>query len=123
MSKEIKISDTHGVNPSITICFFCHKDVGIAMLGKLKGDVKAPRRIIADYTPCPECKARMEQGRVAIEVVRKVNGLPPIQPGVYPTGRWCLLTKETAKKLFDDGKSTPVLIEDVLYSKMIGKEG
>jgi hypothetical protein len=123
MSKGIKLSEKHGVNPAITVCFFCGKETGIAMLGKLKGDVKAPKRIVANYIPCEDCKKRMEQGRVVIEVVRKANGLPPIQPGAYPTGRWCLLNKESAKKLFKDGLDRPVLLEDTLYTKLVGKEG
>ena len=39
MSKSIRLSKEHGVNPTIPICFWCEKDKNeIAMLGKLKGE-------------------------------------------------------------------------------------
>lgn len=116
---NIKLSPKYGINASCTVCFFCGKETGIAMLGKLKGDVKAPRRIIADYTPCDECKEKHKQGRVIIEAVRTPNGLPEIQKGVWPTGRWCLISKEVAEHLFKDGKDTPVLLGDTLYTQLV----
>lgn len=44
MSKGIRVSEKHGVNPSITICPICGKETSIALLGKLKGDKEAPRK-------------------------------------------------------------------------------
>lgn len=41
----------HGVNSSITVCPICGKEIGIALLGKLKGDEEAPRKIIALNIP------------------------------------------------------------------------
>lgn len=115
----IKLSPQHGVNPSMTVCFFCGKETGIAMLGKLKGDAKAPRRIVANYIPCDECKEKHKRGRVIIEATTVANGLPEIQPGVWPTGRWCMVGKENGQQLFKDGKDTPVLLEDKLYRKLV----
>lgn len=57
MIKGIRISEKHGVNPSITICPICGKETGIVLLGKLKGDEKAPRYIQGDV--CDECKAKI----------------------------------------------------------------
>lgn len=45
MSKDIRVSEKHGVNPSITICPICGKETGIVLLGKLKGDEEAPRKL------------------------------------------------------------------------------
>lgn len=115
----IKLSPKHGVNASCTVCFFCGKETGIAMLGKLKGDVKAPRRIVANYIPCDECKEKHKQGRVIIEATHTPNGLPEIQKGVWPTGRWCLVSKESSQTLFNDGTDNPVLLEDTLYRKLV----
>lgn len=50
MSKGIRVSEKHRVNPSITICPICGKETGIALLGKLKGDKEAPMRMLSD--PC-----------------------------------------------------------------------
>ena len=44
MSKNIILSEKHGVNSSITVCPICDKEIGIALLGKLKGDEEAPRK-------------------------------------------------------------------------------
>ena len=61
MSKNIILSEKHGVNPSITVCPICGKEIGIALLGKLKGDEEAPRYIQGDI--CDECKARVADNK------------------------------------------------------------
>lgn len=61
MSKNIRLSEKHGVNPSITVCPICGKETGIALLGKLKGDKEAPRKIIGDI--CDKCKARVADNK------------------------------------------------------------
>ena len=119
MSKGIRMSPKHGVNASCTVCFFCGKETGLAFLGHLKGDVKAPQRIVANYIPCDECAEKHKQGRVVIEAVQHQTGLPPIMKGVWATGRWCLISKEASEKLFNDGKDTPVLLEDTLYKQLV----
>lgn len=49
----ITLSRKHGVNPSMMECPVCGKSTGIALFGRLKGDVEAPRVIKADL--CEEC--------------------------------------------------------------------
>lgn len=53
MSKNIKISPKYGVNPSITVCPVCKKETGIALMGKMKGDVEAPKFTTGSL--CDEC--------------------------------------------------------------------
>jgi hypothetical protein len=118
-NKSIRISPEHGVNPSIAVCFFCGKDKGLVMLGKLKGDAKAPKRAIYDYTPCEECAAKMKQGTTVIECVREDNQTLPIQEGAWPTGRWCVMPKEASEKLFKNNSSSVVLLEDKLYEQLV----
>lgn len=38
---SIKISKEHGINPSICLCPICRNETGIALFGKIKGDIKA----------------------------------------------------------------------------------
>ena len=64
MSKGIRVSEKHGVNPSITICPICGKDTGIALLGKLKGDEEAPRKIIGDL--CDDCISKLGNDKIYI---------------------------------------------------------
>lgn len=115
----IKISKQHGLNPSIAACFFCGKDKGIVALGKLKGDAKAPTRAVFDYIPCEECAEKMKQGVTVIEVVRTDNGARPIQDGAWPTGRWCIISTEAARRLFKAGLHKKMLLEDCLYKQLV----
>ena len=56
MSKNITLSPKHGINPSIVICPICKKDTSIALFGRLKGDVEAPKQIEGEL--CNECKKK-----------------------------------------------------------------
>lgn len=67
MNKNIILSEKHGVNPSITVCPICGKEIGIALLGKLKGDKEAPRYIQGDI--CDECKARVADNKCFVIAV------------------------------------------------------
>ena len=120
MSRSIRVSDKHGVNPSIAVCFFCGEDKGLVMLGKLKDDAKAPKRAIYDYKPCDKCAEKMKQGVTVIEVTTHDTGTLPIQKGAWPTGRWCIITKDAAARLFKDSKPI-MLLEDVLYKMLVEK--
>lgn len=64
MSKGIRVSEKHGVNPSITICPICGKETGIALLGKLKGDKEAPMRMLSD--PCDDCISKLGDDKIYI---------------------------------------------------------
>lgn len=64
MSKGIRVSEKHGVNPSITICPICGKETGIVLLGKLKGDKEAPMRILSD--PCDDCVSKLGNDKIYI---------------------------------------------------------
>ena len=113
----MKLSNQHCVNPTIRVCFFCEKDKDIALLGKLKGDVKAPKRMLMDYQPCDACRKKMSIGTAVIEVVTTDNGLPPIKEGVWPTGRWVVLKKDVAYKLFNS--TNPIcLMNESLFQKL-----
>lgn len=105
---RIRISPKYGLNPAMTFCFWCGKDTGIAIMGRIDGgkrggDIEAPRRVFGGYEPCDECKEKMRLGTVMIEAGGDpitVNQ-PEIQKGLYPTGRWLVITKEAAQRLFN----------------------
>ena len=114
MSKDsIRLSEKHGLNPTIPICFFCGEEKPeVAILGKLKNDEEAPRNAVINYEPCDNCKALMEQGITLIEATEQPieKGIPPIsnnavvngvsKVSVYPTGRWVVLKEEAFKQIF-----------------------
>lgn len=115
---SIKLSDQHGLNPSISVCFFCGEDKELKLFGKLKGDAKAPKRIVADYMPCKACEEKMRKGATIIEVTREDTGMLPISHGAWPTGRWCVISHSAAEMLFKKKVST-LLLEKDLYEKLM----
>lgn len=121
MSDEIRISPKYGLNPTMPVCFWCGKEKGeIAILGYIDGDIEAPRSCCIDYEPCDECKANMERGVTIIEASLTPNGYAPIQDGVYPTGKWVVVTPEAAERLGISAKK--VLMEEEAFENLFAFE-
>lgn len=90
---SIRLSDKHGVNPSILVCPICHTDSGVALFGRLAGDKEAPRYTL-DSTPCNACKAWIDEGRIIIvECVSENNQVR--------TGRLWAVTSESFTRNFE----------------------
>ena len=111
MSKsDIRLSKKYGVNPSIPICFWCGQEKNeIALLGHIgdgrKGeDLEAPRNVLLDYEPCDGCQKNMALGVTVMEagISPIFKNQPEFQPGPYPTGKWIVLKKEAADRIFGD---------------------
>lgn len=124
MSNSINISPQHGVNPTIPVCFFCGEDKNeVVLLGKLKGDKKAPMHMCLDYEPCDKCKELFAQGILLMGVTQHPSDdRPSIQEGLYPTGRYIVVQPAFIARMFDEETATNVLNEgkaliadDVLY--------
>lgn len=103
---DIILSDKYGVNPSLGVCYWCGQDNGeILLLGKLKGDVEAPKRAIYNYNPCNPCIQRFEAGIALVEISTTplVEHHMPIdtQEGqaLYPTGKVVVLTPGGFEKI------------------------
>ena len=104
MSKGIKISPKHGLNPTIPVCFWCGKQKNeIALMGHMKGDIEAPKNMVLEYVPCEECPNHMAMGVAVLEASDHPNteGQPPMQKGVYPTSRFVVVTTECADRVFN----------------------
>lgn len=104
MSKGIKISPKHGLNPTIPVCFWCGKQKNeIALMGRMKDDIEAPKNMVLDYEPCEECQSHMAMGVAILEASDHPNteGQPPMQKGVYPTSRFVVVTTECADRVFN----------------------
>lgn len=117
----IRLSEKHGLNPTIPICPFCGKEKNeIALLGKLPDDTKAPMYAIIDHEPCDECKNAMSKGVTLIEVQDKpkVKNQSPINKNHYMTSRWLVITNEAGKRIFDTDEKT-LLIDTELFSQFI----
>ena len=104
MSKGIKISPKHGLNPTIPVCFWCGKQKNeIALMGHMENDIEAPKNMVLDYVPCEECQSHMAMGVAILEASDHPNteGQPPMQKGVYPTSRFVVVTTECANRVFN----------------------
>ena len=104
MSKGIKISPKHGLNPTIPVCFWCGKQKNeIALMGRMTDDIEAPKNMVLNYVPCEECQNHMAMGVAVLEASDHPNteGQPPMQKGVYPTSRFVVVTTECADRVFN----------------------
>ena len=117
---EIKLSEKHGLNPSISICFFCRGDKDIILNGRLPGDAEAPKKVLVDYEPCDKCKEQMKLGVTIIEATQEPTDAPPIQEGVWPTGRWCVIRTEAAKDVFGEDVRDTILLDKSIFEEMLG---
>jgi len=119
----IKISEKHGVNPSLGICFWCGEHTNeIILFGKIKDDKEAPREACVSMEPCDKCKENMSMGITIMEATNTYDG-------PKPTGRWWVLTEDAIKRIFNSEDQ----LENVLSKrkcfmepetiKLIGLEG
>lgn len=116
MSREkgITLSPKHGVNPSVTHCECCGKEIGLALFGRLKGDVEAPRDVAMSL--CDDCqKVIDQQGLMIIEVRDGESGNNP-----YRTGRLVGITKDAKERMFKDIHSPVCYMEHSMSISLKG---
>ena len=121
MSKDIKLSPKHGLNPTIPVCFFCGNEKNeIALLGQIgdrrKGeDFEAPMKMILDFEPCDDCKKKFAEGVLLIEVTQSPEYIGmPIAENAYPTGRYVVVKPEALNGDFKAGSKALVLKKDFM---------
>jgi len=89
----IRLHKEHCLNPSVNMCFWCGESKEIILFGaSIKGE--APREVMTNYDPCNKCAEKMALGVTLMEAKE-------IQRGMYPTGRWWVIKREAAVKLFN----------------------
>lgn len=109
MSNGITLSPKYGVNPTIPVCFWCGKERNeVALMGRIGDgrkheDFEAPMRMVIDYEPCEECQKNMALGFTIMEATTTPNKITSVefQRGVYPTGRFTVVKREAAQKMFN----------------------
>lgn len=115
MSRSIKLSPKHGVNPSVTHCECCGKEIGVALFGKLKGDAEAPRNVFMGL--CDNCQKVIDANGLMIIEVR--DGKTSKNP--YRTGRIVGITKDAKERMFKDINSPICYMEQSMFSSMFGQ--
>lgn len=94
--RGILLSERHGVNPAVTQCFVCMKDVGVALFGRMRNDREAPHRVCLDEEPCDECKKYMEKGIILISVDEKKT---EDSQNPWRTGGWVVVTEDAIRRI------------------------
>ena len=101
MKKDnILLSPKYGVNPSMTICFYCGDVTGIALMGKLKGDVEAPKQCCTSVEPCDKCKKKYKDYCLVLEKETKES---------LPSGRWFAVKKD---RVVPEYRNYPIVYAD-----------
>lgn len=114
---SIKISKEHGINPSICLCPICRNETGIALFGKIKGDIKAPKYIIGS-TLCDKCKEQINNGKIFFVEVNASNTGEIISC----IGRTVIINKKDAKQILNDNEIAIgyVYIDKNNFERMFG---
>jgi len=112
MSKSIRPSPKHGVNPSLDQCFYCLKDKGVILFGRIQGDNEAPKRVCLDRAPCNECAELMRKGIILISVdeARSTD-----QSNPYRTGGWVVVKEDFVKRAIQGELGAVVLKQRIAF--------
>jgi len=102
---SIRLHPKHGLNPTISRCFWCGADTNeIVLLGAAYKE-EAPMHMVTSYAPCEECAKKFHLGIALVEVSisPKHENQLPIQknPHLYPTGRMMVIRHEAVTKIFN----------------------
>lgn len=114
---SVRISKQYGLNPSVTHCECCGKEIGIALFGTSWKDkngktAEAPRNVAMGL--CDDCQKVVDaQGLMIIEVRDGESGKNP-----YRTGRLIGITKEAKERMFKDISSPVAFMEQSMFSQL-----
>ena len=108
--KSIRVSEKHGLNPSITHCEICGKEMGVAFFGRIKGDQQAPRDVYLGL--CDDCKRVIDSGGVMIIEVRDGER----GPNPYRTGRIVGCSKDFKERNVIE--SPAIYMEQKMFSQL-----
>lgn len=116
---RLRLSEKHGVNPSVDKCFYCGEDRGIVLFGRLAGDAEAPRSMVCDYVPCDRCAAWMTKGVILLSV--RAGEQKSNNP--YRTGCFCVVKDEAITRLFGEHgeaalKARFAFVDDLMWDRV-----
>lgn len=111
MKKDIRVSPKHGLNPSLLQCPYCGDEYGVALLGYLKGDIKAPGRV-STGEPCDKCIGYMKIGVILIEVDESKS---PDKNNPYRTGKIAVVKDEAVERMMNPDMAIQVLRKRVCF--------
>ena len=103
----LRLSEQHGVNPSVDHCFICGKDYAVVLFGKMKKDAAAPRSVCTGGI-CDECQKAKDAGAIFLIEVDEEKSEDLERP--HRTGRLAGVKREAIERIFNP----PELVEQVL---------
>lgn len=107
----IRLSEKHGVNPTIPHCFYCNQPKNeLILMGRLPGDAEAPRGTVFDKEPCDKCKEFMTQGIILISTKNEDEG----KANPYRTGGWCVVKERAIEGIVQP----QALVEQILKARV-----
>lgn len=116
----MKVSKKYGLNPSVTHCEYCGKEIGIALFGASwkdkEGNVaEAPYKVAMGL--CDSCKSVVDQkGTLVIEVKDGESGNNP-----YRTGRIVGISHDAAMRLLNNEYSPMAYMEHSMFDKIFSE--
>jgi len=104
----VRLHKEHGLNPTISQCYYCGKDKNeLALLGAAYKK-EAPMHMVLDFEPCDECKPKLAQGITFIHCAEDGDKNDP-----KPTGGYSVIKEKAAKKMFPDCKKVNFIAESL----------
>lgn len=110
---SIALDDKHGLNPTMTLCFYCQEPNGVALFGKIGNKTarnlreagapvrpggEAPRALTMDLQPCQKCLEHMKKGIILISVdEEKTDDMQ----NPYRSGGWVVVTEDFIRRTFE----------------------
>lgn len=125
MSRNIRLSKKHGLNPTIPQCWYCggahnmicltgeRGEAAARKLGREDGEMPKTALFSDILEPCEECR---KKGGIGVVEVGK--------DGKSPTGNRWLVTEEAIERLHPDEEAVAAIKEDgvMLISTTLSKE-
>ena len=110
---SIRLSEKHGVNPTMPRCFYCQEAKNMVMLvGRLPGDREAPKDAVWDMEPCDTCKDLMQAGVICISVD---EGKTKDPKNPWRTGGWIVIKDDAIQRIFTGAVVRQVLEQRVAF--------
>ena len=113
LNQSIRLSPSHGVNPSVETCFLCQKDMSVILFGhqSQRGqlDWKAPANTCLG-NHCDKCEEFMNKGIILISIDEEKSKGDMSNP--YRTGGWVVV-----RDLFVERVVEPVDLRNAILNK------
>jgi len=133
---SIPISEQHGVNPAVPLCYYCLEPKNeVVLAGRLPGDAEAPQHHVWDMSPCNKCQDHMDAGIIIISIrdgesdrmadeqlqhramQAHASNPAPFVPNPYRTGGFWVLKAEAFERIMKQICNVPETVDQMLKQR------